>query len=99
MGDTIPWEFVQEMAVRGCELAQKGFTDTYQIMYQNFDGSILVSVSLKVFDLALAGPESGSGVGSSSQTAAGDWREGSVPSVGTGADANNNMLYTNWGAN
>ncbi|KAL8990612.1 MAG: hypothetical protein Q9169_008084 [Polycauliona sp. 2 TL-2023] len=103
MGDTIPFEFVQEMAVRGAELAIQGFTELYDIMYQNADGSIMVSVSLRLMEHVLPGPESGSGGGGgSSQTADGYWREGSVPSVGSGADAagaanNNNLGYANWG--
>ena len=82
-GDTIPWEFVQEMAIRGWELAARGFTDLFDIMYANANGNIMVSVSLRLLDHALPGGDSGT----SSQTATGGWREGSVPSVGTGAEA------------
>lgn len=102
MGDTIPWEFVQHTAFNGLELAARGFTELFDIMYANADGNILVAVSLRLLEHTLP-----SGSGESSQTGGADpgrdWREGSVPSVGTGADAannvnNNNMLGTmGWG--
>lgn len=95
LGDTIPWEFVQRFAVNGWQFAARGFTDLFDIMYQNADGTILVNVSLRLLNQALTEPASGSG--DSAQTAE-DWREGSVPSVGSGADANvNNMENFNWG--
>ncbi|KAL9628409.1 MAG: hypothetical protein Q9204_005903 [Flavoplaca sp. TL-2023a] len=95
LGDTIPWEFVQKFAVNGWNFAARGFTDLFDIMYRNADGTIIVNVSLRLLNHAL--PEAASGSGESSQTAE-DWREGSVPSVGSGADANvNNMENFNWG--
>ncbi|KAL9026444.1 MAG: hypothetical protein Q9180_007482, partial [Flavoplaca navasiana] len=95
LGDTIPWEFVQQFAVNGWNFAARGFTDLFDIMYRNADGTIIVNISLRLLNHAL--PEAASGSGESSQTAE-DWREGSVPSVGSGADANvNNMEGFNWG--
>ncbi|KAL8758760.1 MAG: hypothetical protein Q9199_001235 [Rusavskia elegans] len=100
MGDTIPWEFVQQLALNGWTFAARGFTDLFDVMYANANGNIMVSVSLRLLDHALPGSEPGTGSGESSQTGwaggadgSGDWREGSVPSVGSGADANN----MNWG--
>lgn len=96
LGDTIPWEFVQQFAVNGWKFASRGFTDLFDIMYRNADGTIMVNVSLRLLGHALD-EAAASGSGESVQTAE-DWREGSVPSVGSGADANvNNMENFNWG--
>ena len=90
-GDTIPWESLAQMTLNAWEFAARGFTDLFDIMYTNGDGSILVSASLRMIEQAV-GP--GTGSGESSQTGlegtdwgGTDWREGSVPSVGSGADA------------
>ncbi|KAL8789283.1 MAG: hypothetical protein Q9213_001206 [Squamulea squamosa] len=89
-GDTIPWDFIAQIAFNAWEGATRGFTELWDVMYSNADGSILVNLSLRLLNHVLSGPDSGS----SSQDAlthtdwdGSDWREGSVPSVGSGADA------------
>ncbi|KAL8912565.1 MAG: hypothetical protein Q9171_002429 [Xanthocarpia ochracea] len=90
-GDTIPWESLAQLTLNAWNFAARGFTDLFDIMYASGDGKILVSVSLRMIGQAV-GP--GTGSGESSQTGLDgtewggtDWREGSVPSVGSGADA------------
>ncbi|KAL8856724.1 MAG: hypothetical protein Q9178_006681 [Gyalolechia marmorata] len=94
-GDTIPWESLAQMTLNAWTFAARGFTDLFDIMYSNGDGKILVSVSLRMLEQAVV---PGTGSGESSQTGLDgtdwggtDWREGSVPSVGSGADAANGL--------
>ncbi|KAL8726392.1 MAG: hypothetical protein Q9166_006743 [cf. Caloplaca sp. 2 TL-2023] len=91
LGDTIPWEFVQEIVGRLWTCAARGFTELFDLMYATADNQIVVNISLRLIGAALP-LVPGTGSGESSQTGlpgtdhgGTDWREGSVPSVGTGA--------------
>ena len=75
MGDTIPWSFVKEMADRLWETTRMGIAEFFDSIYMDDAGKIAVAISLKFAD-----PNSSS---SSSDT---DYREGSVPSVGSPYD-------------
>ena len=74
MGDTIPWDFVKTMAERMWEIACMGAADLFDAVYASEGGKIAVAVSLRLVDDTS---------GSSSGT---DYREGSVPSVGSPFD-------------
>lgn len=75
IGDTVSWEYVQGVADSLWESAALGMAEFFQAFYADDSGRVAAAVSLKFID----GAESNSGysVGSS------DWREGSVPSVGS----------------
>lgn len=75
IGDTISWEYVQAVADSLWESAALGFAEFFQAYYADDTGTVAAAVTLKFAD----GAESSSGysVGGS------DWREGSVPSVGS----------------
>lgn len=75
IGDTISWEWVQAVADSLWESAALGMAEFFQAYYATDSGMVGTAISLKFVD----GAESSSGysVGSS------DWREGSVPSVGS----------------
>ena len=75
MGDTIPWNFVKGMADRLLEVTRLGVAELFDAIYMDDAGKIAVAVSLRFAD-----PTSS---GSSSDT---DYREGSVPSVGSPYD-------------
>lgn len=72
-GDTIPWNFVKDIALRLYEAATMGFTDLFEAIYVDGPGTIGVTVTMRVAEEALSGSSSG---GTTS-----DYREGSVPSV------------------
>lgn len=72
LGDTIPWNFVKDMADKLWETACLGLTTLFDAMYMDDTGQIAVSVSMRIMDA------DGSLSSSSS-----DYREGSVPSVGS----------------
>ena len=74
MGDTIPWDFVKSMAEMLWECACLGAADLFDAIYADEAGRIAVAVSLR-----LADDTSGSSSGT-------DYREGSVPSVGSPFD-------------
>ena len=69
-GDTIPWNFVKNTALRLYEAATLGFTDLFEAIYMDEAGSVVVTVAVKVTDAL-----------SSSGGSTSDYREGSVPSV------------------
>ena len=73
-GDTIPWSFVKEMADRLWEAACLGAAELFDAMYMDEIGRVAVAISLRLAD------------GSSSSSSDTDYREGSVPSVGTPYD-------------
>ena len=69
-GDTIPWNFVKNTAMRLYEAATLGFTDLFEAIYMDEAGTVVVSVAVKITDAL-----------SSSGGSTSDYREGSVPSV------------------
>ena len=69
-GDTIPWNFVKNIALKLYEAATLGFTDLFEAIYMDEAGTVVVSVAVKVTDAL-----------SSSGGSTSDYREGSVPSV------------------
>lgn len=98
-GDTIPWDFVFAMANRLWMCAAQGLPYLFDLAYGNPDGTILVSITLRLAAEAIS-----SGVGSNGVTSSDgstptwaydlnglpdnnlqpDYREGSVPSVNMG---------------
>ena len=70
VGDTIPWNFIKDMADLLWETAVLGVTDLFEAVYTNPQGTIGVSVMLSII-------ENSSGGGSNSPNG----REGSVPSI------------------
>ena len=70
VGDTIPWDFVAEMANRGWESACMGMTDLFEAIYTTENGRLAVRIALTLAEDSVA----------SSDTVAND-REGSVPST------------------
>lgn len=75
IGDTISWQWVQSVADGLWETAALGMAEFFEAYYSDDSLTFGTAISLKFTD----GAESSSGysVGSS------DWREGSVPSVGS----------------
>lgn len=69
VGDTIPWQFVKDMAERLFETAAMGMANLFEVIYGDEMSTIGVRISLDLID-------SSSGSGSGSGT-----REGSVPSI------------------
>ena len=67
-GDTIPWDFVKEMAERLWECACLGLTHLFDAMYIDEVGQVVVSISLRLAD-------------ESSSSSGGYYREGSIESV------------------
>lgn len=76
MGDTIPWEFVQEMANRLQLAASMGMATLFEAIYMDEGAKIGVAVSLRLIN-----PD-----GSRSSSVTQYDREGSVPSVGSPYD-------------
>ncbi len=76
MGDTIPWNFVREMAQTLWTCASAGLAELFEVVYIDDAGKIAVAVSLSLLD----------GDGSSGSAGTDYNREGSVPSVGTPYD-------------
>ena len=74
-GDTIPWSFVKDMADRLWESACLGLSELFDAVYMTETGNIAVAVSMRLLE--------GDG---SSQSSGTDYREGSVPSVGSPYD-------------
>ena len=72
LGDSIPWEVVQDFAERMWECAVLGLTDLFEVVYSDPSGQIGLKVSMTLIDSSLS-------------SAGDDFREGSVPSV-TGPD-------------
>lgn len=68
IGDTIPWNFVKEMADLLWECACREFTDLFEVIYMNRMQTIAVKVWLEIVERSSG--DSNSGV-----------REGSVPSI------------------
>ena len=68
MGDTIPWEFVEQIAERLWCAASRGLTDLFDVIYTHETQQIAVMISMRIAEDS----------SSSSDT---DYREGSVPSV------------------
>ncbi len=75
MGDTIPWNFVREMAERLWTCASAGMAELFEVVYMDDAGQVSCAVSLTLLDAE-----------GSSGSAGTDYREGSVPSVGTPYD-------------
>lgn len=75
MGDTIPWDFVQEMAERLLTCARMGMSALFDAVYGDQAGQIGVAISLRLMGGVISGDSSGT-----------DYREGSVPSVGSPYD-------------
>ena len=72
MGDSIPWDFVKEIAERLWETACMGAAELFDMVYSDEGGRIAVAISLRLAD------------DMSSSSSGTDYnREGSVPSVGT----------------
>ena len=69
-GDTIPWMFVKNTAMRLYEAATMGFTDLFEAIYMDQAGTVAVTVTVRITDAL-----------SSSDGSTSDYREGSVPSV------------------
>ena len=85
VGDTIPWDLVQELAERLWVCSRQGLNELFDVYYSNADTSIALQVSLRIIDECLS---------SSSDDFC--YREGSVESV-TGPDASNQVQP--WGGN
>ena len=75
MGDTIPWDFVKDLAEKLLLSARLGMANMFDVLYMDDTGQIAVNIALRLVD------ESGSFSSSGS-----DYREGSVPSVVSPSD-------------
>lgn len=75
VGDSIPWSFVKDMADRLWECACLGMSQLFEAVFMTDARDIAVAVSLTLME--------GDG---SSQSSSTDYREGSVPSVGSPYD-------------
>lgn len=75
IGDAIPWDFVKALANQLWECAALGIAELFDLVYMNDAGNVAVSISLRLLD--------GEGSSSDSNT---NFREGSVPSVGSPYD-------------
>lgn len=91
LGDTIPWDFVAEVANRLWMAAASGFSYLFDLSYVAPNGQIAVQIGLRLAAGAIANSV-GSSESAQSRWAVDDnilpgqqdWREGSVPSVNTG---------------
>ena len=75
IGEPIPWSFVKGVANMLWEVACTGFAEFFDAYYKDDTGSIYATVSLRFVE--------GGGGPSSGWSATSDFREGSVPSVGS----------------
>ena len=79
VGDTIPWDLVQELAERLWDCSRRGLTDLFDVCYANEGTNIAMQVSLRIIDECL-----------SSSSSDFCYREGSVESV-NGPDMSNQV--------
>ncbi|KAL8820182.1 MAG: hypothetical protein Q9223_001541 [Gallowayella weberi] len=81
-GGVIPWEFVQEVADMLWESTARGSTALFAMVYSSPNRDVLIKISLTLMQhqLEAASGQPGTGTGGSTDT---NWREGSVPSVGS----------------
>ena len=73
MGETVSWHFVHEVADLCWECACRGMAELFEAFFMDDSRTIGAVVSLTMAD----------NEGSSQYSSGTDWREGSVPSVGT----------------
>ena len=79
VGDTIPWDTVQDLAVRLWDCSRRGLTDLFDVYYAHEGTNIALQVSLRIIDECLSSSDSDF-----------CYREGSVETV-TGPDMSNQV--------
>ena len=79
VGDTVPWDTVQELAERLWDCAARGLTDLFDAYYAHENTNIALQVSLRIIDECLSSSDSDF-----------CYREGSVETV-TGPDWSNQI--------